>query len=123
MNGHDPEPGAPDKRAKSRELFESAVEQLDTATSNRLRLMRRHAQSAPAATGTRWLLPTGAAAVALLALTLAWWQPRGAEPVAGTAAVTAAATGDQFPSEDDAELYAWLGEAPVATDDAQGDAL
>ena len=120
MNGHDPGHGPPpDVLATSRELFESAVGQLDTATGNRLRLMRRHAQSAPAAPAARWLAPTGAAATVLLVVTLAWWQSRGSEP----ATVPVAAAVERFPSEDEAELYAWLGEAPVATDVARGDAL
>jgi len=124
MNGQGPEHGPPpDALATSRELFESAVGQLDTATGNRLRLMRRHAQAAPAAPVARWLVPAGAAAMALLVATLTWWQWRGAEPAAEPASMAAAASVDRFPNEDDAELYAWLGEAPVATDVARGGAL
>ena len=100
---------------KARKEFEVAVGSIDAGTGNRLRLMRREALAGPRTAKHSWLVPSVAVAAAMLAISLAWRQP--ALPTDATtpalAADEAAALG--FPSEDEAELYAWLAEAPVAT--------
>jgi hypothetical protein len=110
-------------RSRARESFENSVAGLDLATGNRLRLMRREALSTSRAPARAWGLPLAATAVAVLALGLAWrtsTAPGAAPPqVPVDRSEEVSATG--FPSEEDAELYAWLGEAPVAP--AQGKPL
>lgn len=101
--------------AKARQQFESAVDSMDAGTGNRLRLMRREALAGPRASERGWLLPSIAVAAAVLAIGIAWRQPT--TPVDATSPALAVDEGAQlgFPSDDEAELYAWLGEAPVAT--------
>ena len=101
-------------------LFEDAVQRLDLGAANRLR-QARHAALGGASRAPRrrrtWL-PAAAAAAALL-LGLAWWLPRGATPsTAPEAALPAASEVPAALAEDgeDAELYAWLAEAPVAAE-------
>ncbi|HMB55728.1 MAG TPA: hypothetical protein VKM35_00800 [Arenimonas sp.] len=114
MSGHDPndndlnQPRADAARA----LFDRASARLDTATANRLRLARREALSAPR--HRPMFLPVGAAAAAVLAIGLVWWLPKPAVDVAPTTAETS--TDPALLGEDDTELYAWLGDAPVAPD-------
>lgn len=100
---------------KAREAFESAVDSIDAGTGNRLRLMRREALAGTPSRARSWLVPSIAVAAAVLAIGLAWRQP--AAPDGSTTPVLAAEESAQlgFPSEDEAELYAWLGDAPVAT--------
>ena len=105
-------------------LFEGTVQRLDAGAAGRLRQARRAvlAGAAPAgAQRARWL-PAMAAAAALV-LGLAWWLPqRGAAPVpvATTAPMAAQAGNDEAAvladDGEDADLYAWLAEAPVAAD-------
>lgn len=116
MTSHDQDPFKHPMHHRARAKFESAVDSLDAGTINRLRLMRREALASTQPYARRaWLVPSVAMAAAVLAVGLAWRQP---EPLVahGADVVTA---GDsvalEFPSEDDAELYAWLGDAPVAT--------
>lgn len=121
----------------ARSRFEHAVESLPAATANRLRLARRAALAgkAPAGAARRWAVPLGAAAALLLGI--AWWrQVPVAEPaatVADSAVAQAAASGTMsdskavsavvdLPSEDEADLYAWMADTPVAND-ARGSAL
>ncbi|MCX7042608.1 MAG: hypothetical protein NT117_08000 [Gammaproteobacteria bacterium] len=101
--------------AKARQQFESAVDSMDAGTSNRLRLMRREALAGPQPTERGWLVPSIAVAAAVLAIGIAWREPT--SPADATPAALAVDEGAQlgFPSDDEAELYAWLGEAPVAT--------
>jgi hypothetical protein len=115
-----------DMDAKARALFERSVQQLDEASVRRLRLARRAALAgrAPVPHWRAW--PAGLAAAAVLALGLVWWLPRDppapqpAQHVAASAAVRAPADEPVLAEADeDADLYAWLGEAPVATDDAE----
>ena len=137
---------------RARDTFEGAVDGLDPATANRLRIARRAALSA-SAPSRGWLLPlAGAAAMGWLAW-LAW--PRAQAPVAAPGPVATipvapapavvvapgepvvdaptvdplieALPVDDDPDwtaldEDDAEVYAWLADAPVAPE-AEGDAL
>lgn len=100
---------------RARQEFEAAVESIDAGTRNRLRLMRREALAEPRAPAQSWLVPSMAVAAAVLAIGLAWRQP--AMPTDPTTPVLAAdeVAQSDFPSEDEAELYAWLGDAPVAT--------
>lgn len=101
--------------SKARQEFESAVDSIDAGTRNRLRLMRRDALAGMQASGRGWLVPSIAAAAAVLAIGLAWRQP--AVPTDSTMPALADDEAAQlgFPSDDEAELYAWLGDAPVAT--------
>lgn len=110
-------------RARARESFENSVAGLDHAASNRLRLMRREALCAARAPARVWGLPLAATAVAVLALGLAWRTNTNPAAVPRPAPADAAEeiSANGFPSEEDADLYAWLGEAPVAP--AQGKTL
>lgn len=108
MSGHPKDP--------LKDLFEDAVSSLDAASANRLRLMRRQALSGPrAGHGQSRLLPIAAAGAAVLALGLAWrFQPVTVAPA--PAPIADAALSLDLPTDEDAALYAWLGEAPVAAD-------
>jgi hypothetical protein len=121
-----------DLDAKARALFERSVEQLDEASVRRLRLARRSALAgrAPVPRWRAWPAGlaglAGLAAATVLAFGLAWWLPRTrvAAPPAPLARVTAPAAepaDDALLAEgdEDADLYAWLGEAPVAAEDAE----
>jgi ferric-dicitrate binding protein FerR (iron transport regulator) len=117
MTSHDP------VTPRARQLFETAVERLDTPAAQRLQRARRHALDArPVPARMRLVgIPAGAFAAAVLALGLAWWLP-GRAPVPGEAAATATASpldADAMVTAEDAELYAWLGDAPVATEQAE----
>ena len=52
---------------EARREFESAVDSIDAGTGNRLRLMRREALAGTQASGRGWLVPSIAAAAAVLA--------------------------------------------------------
>ncbi len=111
-------------RSRARQAFEQSVAGMDQATGNRLRLMRREALAGARTSPRAWGLPMAAAAAAVLALGLAWRAGMPTPAPAPSASIPGAvdevsATG--FPSEEDADLYAWLGEAPVAP--AKGKAL
>ena len=123
QEGNETNPAIDPLTEKSRVLFDRASEHLDLATGNRLRRMRRAALARKHWHPGRQWLPVGVAAAALLAIGLAWWPAQRGTPVlpANTAPATAA---DQEPLPDeDTELYAWLGEAPVATEDGKAGAL
>ena len=100
---------------RARQEFEAAVDSIDAGIGNRLRLMRREALAGARAAKRGWLVPSIAMAAAMLAVGLAWRQP--AVPTDPSTTVLAVDEDAQlgFPSDDEAELYAWLGEAPVAT--------
>jgi len=123
MSSHDPEENQALNEAmtkKSRALFEQASEHLDSATSNRLRLMRREALAGtPRRTPYRWL-PLGAAAAALLGIGMTWWLPQRNAAVTPSVASINASDQDLVP-DDDADIYDWLGEAPVAVSDSKAD--
>lgn len=107
-------------------LFDAAVQGLDPGAANRLRQARRAALAGPVRARPAAWLPA-LAATAVLVLGLAWWLPRRDAPPAPVASVpTVAATATEDAAElaeddEDADLYAWLAEAPVAaeTDDAE----
>ena len=107
---HDVDPQA----STERRMFEQSVADLDPATANRLRLMRRETlASARAPQG--WRLPAAAFASVTLVLALGWrvtQAPAPVEPGPGVA--------NELAADEETALYAWLGEAPVAAD---GEAL
>ena len=79
MNSQDPDrrpPGDATDPARSRALFEHAVERLDASAGNQLRLMRRDALASASTVRIGKLAWTGAAAMAAVLLGLAWWLPR-----------------------------------------------
>jgi len=128
MNGRDPdhrEAGEAAGPAAARDLFERSVERIDVATGNRLRLMRRDAlaSSMRAPNSTRRWLPAAGLASAALVVTLALLLPREPEPSIASGQEPIDVSETVFPAEDEAELYAWLGEAPVAVDPPQGGTL
>ena len=96
----------PDTRLAQRahELYGKAAQQLDPAISARLRSARLHALATAheggrqhAGTGTRWLLPSGAFAVIVLAA-VTLWQPLQQSGIPSTGAV-AGAPGSEIDSD------------------------
>lgn len=123
MNSQDPDQRPPDEAtdlARSRALFEHAVERLDPSAGNQLRLIRRDALASASMVRVGKLAWTGAAAMVAVLLGLAWWLPRTTGPAPAAAPMVAESTDVPFPLDDDAELYAWLGDAPVAVDPPGG---
>lgn len=125
MSRHDPDQSAAEKKllTESRELFDRSSQRVVVADGNRLRLMRRQALAADKPVQRRWLLPAGAAACTLLAAGLAWWSqgpiPRAGEPIQEPSDLAEAV----LAADNDAQAYAWLGEAPVALDAAKDESL
>jgi hypothetical protein len=107
---------------KARELFERSVQELDDAAVKRLRLARRSALAGAGEASTRWRgWPAGLAVTAVLVLGAAWWWPQAAtSPPAQSpvAAVKEANVDEPVLDEagEEADLYAWLAEAPVASE-------
>ena len=123
MNDRDFDPSALATAARSRALFDRAVSQIDPATVNRLRRMRRDALSGGSRFAPRPMRAMALLASCLVLIGLAWWLPRGAGPSPGSA-IVAADNGIGIPVDDDQEaLYAWLGDAPVAVEAQPGDSL
>ncbi len=103
MNSHDP------IAAKSRAVFEHSVATLDVVTANRLRLMRRDTLSQDASSRLKsFLIPvsTGLAIALGVAIFLPQFQTTKAITEQDTLYISA---------EDDAEaeMLAWLADAPV----------
>lgn len=128
MNGHDfdsqnsQDPSRDAVASRARELFERSSDKIDVATANRLRLARRDAQStASPRKSSRSLLPMATVATAMLAIGLAWWLPREQTPEHAPVAIETAQ--EAYIADEDAEVYAWLGEAPVATNGSKAGAL
>lgn len=128
MTSHEPHrpADASEVATAARALFERATGNTSAGDRNRLRLMRRNALARaehPGALSGRWTLPMAMTASALLAGTLGWFSlaPAGTKQPAVVSsseleeAVTAA--------DDDAQLYAWLGEGPVALAGEEGESL
>ncbi len=120
MTGHDPKHDTDPSAARA--LFERACQRLDPAMGNRLRLARRAALSPPTRFRTAWL-PAGAAIATLLALGVAWWLPEPATTSTDFAQATTDTPPEWVASDEDADMYAWLAEAPVAIDNGKGGAL
>ncbi|WP_374603941.1 hypothetical protein [Arenimonas sp.] len=100
---------------RARDLFDRASDRLDQGTAFRLRRARETAlRPAPAALSGRRLWPAGAVAASVMALGLAWWLPRGDLEAPATAALASEEV-ESLVLAEDAELYAWLAEAPVAS--------
>lgn len=117
MNRRDHETSDPVPAARG--LFDRASDRLDIATANRLRLARRDALAmAPAR--HHWLRATTALAAAVV-LGVVWWTPAHTPAPPPTASQVTAIPEDLVtPSDEDADLYAWLGDAPVAPDQPPG---
>jgi hypothetical protein len=104
---------------KARDVFEHSVDTLDTATANRLRLMRRDALASNAHTPAsfafkRWWLPMTAAGALCLALSVSvLMQPQ--VQVNENDAEFKLDDSTLILSEDDAdaEMLNWLADAPV----------
>ena len=113
--------GPDDGAARARDLFERAVDRIDADAATRLRQARRQAQ-APRAAAPAWRLavPLGVAAAIAVAFGLLRGMPAAPAPVPAERNMVATdpATPDNIErllATDDADLYAWLAEAPVAT--------
>ncbi len=103
MNSHE------DISKKSRQLFEHSVETLDTATANRLRLLRRDTLSQAKPNRFKmFLLPAGATLALALGLAIFLPQMQNAEHFTEQDVVYISAEDDA-----DAELLDWLAVAPV----------
>jgi hypothetical protein len=113
-------PRDPTQQGDHRRMFDESVDDLDQATANRLRLMRRETLSTRPASGRRRLLPVATFALAALALGLGWRLGGSALPGdtgdAASVPTSEAEISQGVPSDEDTALYAWLGEAPVAAD-------
>jgi hypothetical protein len=128
MNGHEPEHrdrGSPSLPERARQLFELSVTELDAAAGNRLRLLRRTAVSEQRPPRRRWPAAAATGAAAALLLGLAWWRPASAPTAPAVPPAAMIEHGELLleAEDDDAELYAWLGDAPVAVETARGAAL
>lgn len=107
---------ANDGNDKARALFERAARGLDADAAKRLRLARREALARSAPSPAFAWLPT-LAMTGVLVLGLAWWLPRSdAVPAPGPEAAAPVEEIVLAEVDDDADLYAWLAEAPVAAD-------
>ena len=103
-----------DAAETARTRFERAVEQLPVGDANRLRLSRRELLASNRSNSPSWLLPTAALAAGVLAIGLAWRQPA-FEPPGMSADMPEEPAPPTLADEEDAMVYAWLAEAPVAT--------
>jgi hypothetical protein len=123
MNSHDPRHHDHTLgTARMRELFERASHRVDAAAANRLRRARRDALApAPQRRLGAWI-PAGAAMAAVLAVGVGWWLPERSTVVPSSVAQADAAD-PAWAVDDDADVYAWLGDAPVAIDSPKEGAL
>lgn len=100
---------------RARDLFDRASDRLDQGTAFRLR-RAREAALRPESTATgRRLWPAGAVTASVMALALAWWIPSRIGPESPGAPPLANDEIEALVLAEDAELYAWLAEAPVAS--------
>lgn len=100
---------------KARALFDRASAGLDQGMAFRLRRAREAALQANRPPSRAWGVPAGAFAAAVLALGLAWWLPARTGPATVAPDSLASEDIEALVMAEDAELYAWLAEAPVAT--------
>lgn len=125
MNGHDTDHAVrvdPAGLPRARELFEHSVQGIDPATASRLRRIRRELLSGPQRSTRPWLLPAAATLSTVLILAIVHWSPQAGSPPAHAPAAIAV-DDSVYAADDDAELYAWLGEGPVAVGNAGGNKL
>ncbi|MFY2765483.1 hypothetical protein [Arenimonas sp. MALMAid1274] len=111
-----PSPGHDRVHVRARALFDRASDGVDQGMAYRLRRARQEAlQPRSAPRPGRGLVPVGAFAAAVLAVGVSWWslQPSVAPPVDPEAAQLSSEI-DALLVEEDADLYAWLADAPVA---------
>lgn len=117
--------------ARARELYLRASREVDTATAARLRAARSAALDAAATPHIpRWMMPTGAFAVAALAVVVAWQPLHRLAPTSAPHAVTAGSDLDaELPPDADSadpalyqnlDFYAWLSQQPKAKRPAGG---
>lgn len=97
-----------------RALFDRASDRLDQGMAFRLRRAREAALMPRPAKAPAWRVPAGAAAAAVLALGLAWWLPGRDAPSPADPGALASEDLEALVVAEDAELYAWLADAPVA---------
>ncbi|KFL36761.1 hypothetical protein [Arenimonas donghaensis] len=100
---------------RARDLFARASERLDQGMVFRLRRAREAALRPVPARHGRLLWPAGAVAASVMALGLAWWLPARLDPGSPVAGTLASDEVEALVMAEDAELYAWLAEAPVAS--------
>lgn len=100
---------------RARDLFDRASDRLDQGTAFRLRRAREAALRPESAATGRRLWPAGAVTASLMALAMAWWIPSRIGPEAPGAVPLANDEIESLVMAEDAELYAWLAEAPVAS--------
>ena len=123
---HDAQPTLSDQALanRARKLYRNAAQQLDPATTGRLRAARRQAlesAQAPTRHSPRWLVPSGAFAVIALAAMMIWQPlPRSAPTSAtpsGTAAYNSSELDAELPPDADKidpnlyqnlDFYSWL---------------
>ena len=125
MNGHDADHDVRVDTAGlpgTRELFEHSVQGIDPATATRLRQIRRELFSDRKRTTRPWLIPAAATFSAVLLLAMFDWMPAASTPVPH-APETFAVDDSVYAADDEAEVYAWLGDAPVAVGNAGGGKL
>lgn len=100
---------------RARDLFDRASNRLDQGTAFRLRRAREAALRPESAAPGRRMWPAGAVAASVMALGLAWWIPSRIGPEAPGTPPLANEEVESLVMAEDAELYAWLAEAPVAS--------
>ena len=100
---------------RARDLFDRASQRLDQGTAFRLRRAREAALRPQTASTARRFWPAGAVAASVMTLALAWWIPSRIGPETPGAAPLASDEIESLVVAEDAELYAWLAEAPVAS--------
>lgn len=125
MNGHDIDHDVrvdPAGLRRARELFEHSVQGIDPATASRLRQIRRELLSDRKRMTRQWLVPAAATLSAVLIVVMFHWLPAASTHTA-RAPETVALDDSVYAADEDAELYAWLGDAPVSVGNAGGGKL
>ena len=118
-------------QTRARDLYLRASREVDTATAARLRAARNIALDAASKPRMlHWMMPTGAVAVAALAVVVAWQPLRHLMPAPAPHAVTASSDIDaELPPDADSadpalyqnlDFYAWLAQQPKAKRPAGG---
>jgi hypothetical protein len=99
---------------KSRDVFDQAVDTLDTATINRLRLMRRDTLATPTKKSLlalqHWMLPAAGFATLALVLSMTLFFPSQQNDTSLNAYDSALILSED---DTDEEMLSWLADAPV----------